>query len=57
MKTSSNLNGCCKKRKNCIIICHNRYRLIIKFRYDKHLALVLFIGTHKEYDKIDIDKL
>jgi len=38
-------------------ICRNDYRLIVKFRYDKHLAFVLFIGTHEEYDKIDVEKL
>jgi len=38
-------------------ICRNDYRLIVKFRYDKHLALIRFIGTHEEYDKIDVDDL
>jgi mRNA interferase HigB len=38
-------------------ICHNDYRLIIRFRYEKHLAFILFIGTHKEYDRLDVDKL
>ena len=38
-------------------ICRNDFRLIIRFRYDKHLALICFIGTHKEYDKLDIDEL
>ena len=38
-------------------ICHNDYRLIVQFRYDKHLAFILFVGTLKEYDKLTIDKL
>lgn len=46
-----------KSGKIIFNICRNDYRLIIKFRYDKHLALIRFIGTHKEYDKLDIDKL
>jgi len=33
-------------------ICHNKYRLIIVFRYKKQMAFVRFIGTHKEYDRI-----
>ena len=33
-------------------ICHNKYRLIVKFRYDKQVGYVRFIGTHKLYDKI-----
>ena len=46
-----------KNGKIIFNICRNDFRLIVKFRYDKHLAYVLFIGTHKEYDKIDVDKL
>ncbi len=38
-------------------ICRNDYRLIVQFRYDKHIAFILFIGTHKEYDKLDISDL
>jgi len=35
-------------------ICGNKYRLIAKFNYTKHLVFILFVGTHKQYDKIDI---
>lgn len=39
-------------------ICKNKYRLIAKFEYDKKFVFVRFIGTHKEYDKIDkIEKI
>ncbi len=33
-------------------ITRNKYRLIVKFEYDRQFAFVRFIGTHKEYDKI-----
>jgi mRNA interferase HigB len=33
-------------------ITQNKYRLIVKFEYERQLAFVRFIGTHKEYDKI-----
>jgi mRNA interferase HigB len=33
-------------------ICHNDYRLIVKFDYVYQFAFIRFIGTHKEYDKI-----
>lgn len=33
-------------------ICHNKYRLIVAFRYDKQIGFVRFINSHKEYDKI-----
>ncbi len=31
----------------------NNYRLIVKVNYDYGVVWVRFIGTHKEYDKID----
>jgi mRNA interferase HigB len=34
-------------------IARNKYRLIAKFQYDIKFVFVRFIGTHKEYDKID----
>ncbi len=30
-------------------ICHNKYRLVAKYEY----SFVRFLGTHKEYDKIE----
>ena len=32
----------------------NKYRLIIKVNFEYHKAWIKFIGTHAEYDKIDI---
>lgn len=34
-------------------ICHNKYRLVALFRYDFQRVYVKFLGTHKEYDKIE----
>jgi mRNA interferase HigB len=34
-------------------ICGNRYRLVVRIHYDKGVAYVRFIGTHREYDSID----
>ncbi|MEZ4773083.1 MAG: type II toxin-antitoxin system HigB family toxin [Bacteroidia bacterium] len=31
----------------------NNYRLIVKFNFERNWAFIRFIGTHKEYDKID----
>ena len=31
----------------------NDYRLIVKINYDYKILWIRFIGTHKEYDKID----
>lgn len=46
-----------KNGKIIFNICGNKYRLIAKINYSKHLVFILFIGTHKEYDNLDIDQL
>jgi mRNA interferase HigB len=36
-------------------ILRNRFRLIIRVNYTTEIVYIRFIGTHKEYDKIDIE--
>lgn len=31
----------------------NKYRLVVHFAYEYKTALIKFVGTHEEYDKID----
>lgn len=35
----------------------NKYRLIVYVAYKFHRVLIKFVGTHKEYDKIDPGKV
>lgn len=35
-------------------IAGNKYRLVVKVRYDKQRVFVKFIGTHRTYDQIDV---
>lgn len=35
----------------------NDYRLVLWINYGAQVALVKFIGTHAEYDKIDVNKI
>ncbi len=35
----------------------NSYRLVAKINYEKQWLFIRFIGTHKEYDKIEADKI
>jgi mRNA interferase HigB len=34
----------------------NHYRLIAKINFDFQIVWIRFIGTHKQYDKIDVTK-
>jgi mRNA interferase HigB len=38
-------------------ICGNKYRLIVKINYYAKIVFIKFIGTHKQYDKINIKDL
>lgn len=38
-------------------IAGNKYRLVVKFHYNRGVGYVRFIGTHKDYDKIDAEAI
>lgn len=35
----------------------NDYRLLVKINYPYRIVYVRFVGTHKQYDKIDVEKV
>ncbi len=38
-------------------IAGNKYRLIAKFNYPYRIGYVRFIGTHAEYDRVDVEEI
>lgn len=35
----------------------NKYRLVVHIRYDIQIVYIRFIGTHADYDKINVKKV
>jgi mRNA interferase HigB len=35
----------------------NTYRLLVRIRYDKRIVYIRFVGTHAEYDRIDVSEV
>jgi len=38
-------------------ICGNKYRLIVQINYQRQWIFIRFIGTHRDYDRIDAEKI
>ncbi len=38
-------------------ICSNKYRLVVKINYSSAVMFIRWVGTHAEYDKIDVRKI
>jgi len=38
-------------------IAGNKYRLVVKFNYPYRVGYIRFIGTHAEYDEIDVEEI
>ena len=38
-------------------IAGNKYRLVVDINYQRKWVFIRFIGTHNDYDKIDVEKI
>jgi mRNA interferase HigB len=38
-------------------ICGNKYRLVVRVNYPYRVLYIRFIGTHSQYDRIDVKEI
>ncbi len=41
----------------CFNIGGNKYRLVVKINYAYRIVYIRFVGTHAEYDKVDVTRI
>ena len=41
----------------CFNIGGNKYRLVVKINYPYRVIYIRFVGTHAEYDKVDVTRV
>jgi mRNA interferase HigB len=44
-----------KDSRTVFNICDNKYRLVVKINFKSATIFIRFVGTHKEYDAIDVE--
>lgn len=38
-------------------VCGNKYRLVVAVKYDFGIIFVRFVGTHRQYDQINVEEI
>ena len=46
-----------KGNRSVFNIKGNSYRLVVRINYQKRLVYIRFVGTHSEYDNIDVEEV
>ena len=44
-------------RRTIFNIAGNKYRLVVRVNYPYRIVYIRFIGTHREYDAIDVEEV
>ncbi len=57
IKAVHNSASILKNQRAVFNICGNRYRRVVKINYEFQIVYVRFIGTHKEYDRINAEEI
>ena len=57
IKTKYATSSILKNSRVVFNICGNKYRLIVEINFPRKWVFIRFIGTHKEYDKIDANNI
>jgi len=47
----------CKNNRVVFNIAGNKYRLVVEIQYQAGIVWVKFIGTHAQYDKINVENV
>ena len=47
----------CANNRVVFNIGGNKYRLVVEMQYSANIAWVKFVGTHEQYDKIDVESI
>jgi mRNA interferase HigB len=46
-----------KNNRTVFNIAGNKYRLVVEINYPVQMIFIRFIGTHQDYDKIDVETI
>lgn len=47
----------CGNNRVVFNICGNKYRLVVEIQYQAKIIWVKFIGTHAQYDKVNVEEI